>query len=370
MPSPRYRGRVAIYDRVLGSHLDVSGVADDARADAQRKFYTAIENDEDLVAQDRQGRAGELAAIPGLRLALACEGEELERYLVIGHDGGLRTVPLANSRAFDHFDPPGAGARPEIRVRSELDAVIQRLQRGGAIDPIYDLDSTAIAMPFRWADREEMVRALVDIAPHLEATAWFLVEIENRRYEVGIEHGRLRIAPLALFAPEDGPGYGEAFFELARMPLPQADERAELVLRQRPVQTIAAPPLRDPGRPYTTGTLEQRRASIAAAIASKTKDLPRLMAALRDPANADPRYDQVRRDLYRYLAAHDTREVAGLFLWALQEESEAVIETVTQLAHQQSALLAALPDLAEAAEARGDRRMALRLRAALDEVTV
>ena len=44
-----------------------------------------------------------------------------------------------------------------------------------------------------------------------------------------------------------------------------------------------------------------------------------------------------------------------------------MIETVTQLAHRQTALLAALPDLAEAAEARGDRRIALRLRAALDE---
>src|SRR5437870_803176 len=119
MPSPRYRGRVAIYDRVLGSHLDVSGVPDDVRADAQRRFYQAIENDADLVAQDRLERVTELAAIPGLRLAMACEGEELERYLVIAHDGGVRTVTLANSRAFDHFDPPGAGARPEIRVRTE-----------------------------------------------------------------------------------------------------------------------------------------------------------------------------------------------------------------------------------------------------------
>lgn len=357
---------MAIYDRVLGSHLDVTGVADGARAEAQRLFYKAIENDEDLVAQDRLDRVAELAAIPGLRLALACEGEELERYLVIGHDGGVRTVMLANSRSFDRFDPPGAGARPEIRVRSELDAVIQRMQRGGAIDPIYDVGA-AVAMPFRWTSREDMVRALVDIAPHLEATVWFIVEIDNRRHEIGIEHGRLRVAPLALFSAEGGPGYGEAFFELARMPLPGPEERTELVVRQRVAQTISSPPLRDPGRPFTTGTLEQRRASIAAAIAAKTKDFARLIAALQDPANADPRYDQVRRDLYRYLAAHDTREIAGLFLWALQEESEAVIETVTLLAHQQSALLAALPDLTEAAETRGDRRTAVRMRAALDE---
>jgi hypothetical protein len=196
---------------------------------------------------------------------------------------------------------------------------------------------------------------------------FFVVEIDDRRFEISIENGRLRILPLALFAPEGGPGYGEAFFELARMPLPSSAERTELVLRHRVKETIAAPPIRDPGRPYTTGTLEQRRASIAAATASKTKDLARLIAALQDPANADSRYDQVRRDLYRYLGAHDTREVAGLFLWALQEETESVIETVTQLAHRQSALLAALPDLAEAAETRGDRRTAGRMRAALDE---
>ena len=358
---------MAIYDRVLGSHLDVSGVTDTARADAERRFCAAIENDVDLIAENRLEIVAELAAVPGLRLALACEGEELERYLVIAHDGIVRMVALSNSRAFDHFDPPEAGVHPEVRVTSELDAVIQRIQRGGAIDPIYDIGGIAIAMPFRWTHRENLVRALVDIAPHLSPPAFFIAEIEERRFEVSIELGRLRVIPLALFAPEDGPGYGEAYFELARLPLPSPAERTELVLRHRATETIAAPPIRDPGRPYTTGTLEQRRASVAAAISSKTRDLPRLIAALQDPANADSRYDQLRRDLYRYLGAHDTREVAGVFLWALQEETDTVIETVTQLAHHQSALIAALPDLAEAAEARGDRRTARRMRAALDE---
>lgn len=140
------------------------------------------------------------------------------------------------------------------------------------------------------------------------------------------------------------------------------------MLRTRPpVQTMAMPPIRDAGRPYTTGTADQRRQSIAAAVAAKTKDWTRLIAALQDPANADPRYDQVRRDLYRYLAAHDSREIAGLFLWALQEESESMIETITLLAWRQSALLAALPDLVAAAEARDDQRLASRMRAALDE---
>jgi len=359
---------VAIYDRVLGSHLDVSEVPDAARADAQRRFYKAIENEADLVAQDRLARVAELAAVPGLRLALACEGEELERYLVIAQDGGVRTVALASSRAFDQFDPPGAGARPEVRVTGDIDTVLQRVQRGGALDPIYDIGGTAVAMPLRWANREDLVRTLVDIAPRLETPVFFVAEIEDRRFEVSLELGRLRVTPLALFAPGEGPGYGEAFFELARLPVPSPAERTELVLRQRVTETIAAPPPRDPGRPYTTGTLEQRRASIAAAMASKTIDLARLIAALQDPANADSRYDQVRRDLYRYLGAHDTREVAGLFLWALQEETDTVIETVTQLAHRQSALFAALPGLADAAEARGDRRTAARMRAALDEV--
>ncbi|MBA3461761.1 MAG: hypothetical protein H0T46_17485 [Deltaproteobacteria bacterium] len=357
-----------VYDRVLGSHLDLEGVAPAAHDEIQRRFFAAIANDADVSVQDRLDRFTELARVSGVRLAVACEGEELDRYLVIGNDGSVRIVVLRDSRAADQLEPARGSIHPEVAVVGDANAIVHRLEQAGALDPIYDLGNGAITLPFRWQSREELIRALVEVAPLLATSAPFLVEIDDRRFEISVAHGRLCCEPLHLVAPEDGAGFGEAFCELARMPLPSPADRVELVLRTRPpVSTMAMPPMRDPGRPYTTGTADQRRQSIAAAVAAKTKDLARLIAALQDPANADPRYDQVRRDLYRYLAAHDTREIAGLFLWALQEESEPMIETITLLAWRQSALLAALPDLAEAAEARDDQRLASRMRAALDE---
>jgi hypothetical protein len=359
--------RVPAYDRVLGSHLDLAGVEDAARVEVKRLFFEAIANDADLSATDRLERITQLAQVPGIRLALACEGEGLERFLVIGHDGGVRTVVLVDSRSPDVVDPPAGAIRPEVAVTGAIEGVMLRIEQGGAIDPVYDLGDQTVELPFHWRSREEMIRTIAEVAPQLATAVAFRVEIDERRFEVTIERGRLHCAPLHLASPDAGPGYGAAFFELARLALPSDDERTELVLRHRVSKTIAAPPIRDPSRPYTTGTVDQRRSSIAAAISAKTRDFPRLIAALQDPANADPRYDQVRRDLYRYLAGHDTREIAGLFLWALQEESEALMETVTYLAWRQSALLAALPDLADAAETRGDRRTAQRMRAALGE---
>jgi hypothetical protein len=367
MPLPRYRGRVPAYDRVLGSHLDLAGVEDAARVEVKRLFFAAIANDADLSAADRLQQLHQLAQVPGIRIALACEGEGLERYLVIAHDGEVRTVILVDSRAADVVESPAGAIRPEVLVTGSIEGVLRRIEQGGAIDPVYDLGDQAIELPFLWRARGEMIRAIAEIAPQLAQAVAFLVQIDDRRYDIVIEHGRLHCIPLHLVGLDAGPGHGAAFFELARLPLPTAADRTELVLRHRPLQTIAAPPMRDPSRPYTTGTLEQRRASIAAATAAKTRDFGRLVSALQDPANAEPRYDQVRRDLYRYLAGHDTREIAGLFLWALQEESEALMETVTLLAWRQSALLAALPDLAEAAETRGDKRTAQRMRAALGE---
>ena len=356
------------YDRVLGSHLALEGVARPARAEAERRFRElASADDSDMSANDRVESMRALAEIPGVQLALACESEELERYLLIANDGAVRTVMLADSRSPDALDPPTGKVRPKVSVAGDVDTVIERLHAGGARDPIYDHGDGTIELPFEWTSRDELVRALVDVAPRLATPATFLVEIDGRRFELAAGAGRLRCDPLYLVAPDDGPGFGAAFLELARLPSPSAVEHEEIEVQRRPKDATIPAPMRDPGRPYTTGTAAQRRASVDAATAAKTTDFARLIAALQDPANSDGRYDQVRRDIYRYLAPHDTREVAGVFLWALQEESEAVIETVTYLAWRQSALLAALPDLLHAAEVRGDRRTAVRLRAALDE---
>jgi hypothetical protein len=360
--------RVPVCDQVLGSHLDLDGVAEGSRAGARRLFAATTTNDTDLSAQDRIELVEEMVRIAGIKLALACEDDDLARYLVIANDGDVRTVALVDSRAGDRLDPPVGSIRPQAMVRGDVDPVIRRLQEAGAIDPIYDLGDGAIELPHLWSGKSELVSALVELVPMFAALPAFVVGVGGKRYEVAPHtEGYLEWSPLYLFAPDAGPGYGEAFFDLARLALPQPRDRERVATKARAAATIAAPPMRDPSRPYTTGTVEQRRASIAAAIAAKTRDFGRLITALQDPANADTRHDQVRRDLYRYLANHDTREIAGLFLWALQEESDGLIETVTQLAWRQSRLLAALPDLFESAEARGDRRTAFRMRAALDE---
>lgn len=359
---------MAVSDQVLGAHLDLEGVEEGARVGARRLWAATTTNDTELSARDRVELVAELARIRGTRLALACENEALARYLVIANAGQVRIVALVDSRSPDHLEPPVGTVRPHTAVRGDLAGVIQRLADAGAIDPIFDLGDGGIEMPHLWSDKAELVQALVDLAPMFVELPPFVVGIGGKRYEiVPSGDGQLEWRPLYLVAPEDGPGFGEAFFDLAHLAPPHPREREHIGLRARATAPNGAPPMRDPGHPYTTGTLEQRRASITAAVRANTRDFGRLIAALQDPANADPRYDQVRRDLYRYLANHDTREVAGLFLWALQEESETMIETITQLAWRQSRLLAALPDLVASAEARGDRRAAYRMRAALGE---
>jgi len=358
---------VAVSDQVLGSHLDLEGVAESARAGARRLYAATTTNDTDLSAQDRIELVEEMARIPGIKLALACENDDLARYIVIAHDGAVRTIALVDSRGADQLEAPLGSLRPQATVRGDVGAVIQKLQEAGAIDPIYDLGEGTIELPHLWTAKAELVWALVDVFPMFTALPAFVVGIGGKRYEVVVSDGYLEWIPLYLVSPHAGPGYGEAFFDLARLALPHSRDRERIAIKTRTMATIAAPPMRDPSRPYTTGTLDQRRASIAAAVNAKTRDFGRLITALQDPGNADARYDQVRRDLYRYLANHDTREIAGLFLWALQEESDSMVETVTQLAWRQSRLLAALPDLVDSAESRGDRRTAYRMRAALDE---
>ncbi|CAN5887775.1 hypothetical protein BH11MYX3_BH11MYX3_40630 [soil metagenome] len=355
-----------VYDQVLGSYMDLEGVPMDLRAGAKQIYDEAISNDDDLSAQDRMDRVSRLADVQGLKLALACEGEELDRYLVIASDGGVRVVGLVDSRSPSELEEPSSAIQPQVAVSGNLDAVVERLQKGGALDPIYDLGNGAIQLPYRWRSRDGLLRALADVGTQLVPPP-FRVEIDERRFELFADGRTLRCEPLYLVAPDEGPGFGAAFFDVAKLSPPSPADQIAIEIRARPMATLGTPPLRDPSRPFTTGTVDQRRASIAAATTAKTHDFGRLIAALQDPANAEPRCDQVRRDLYRYLAGHNTREIAGLFLWALQEESESVSETVTYLAWRQSALRAVLPDLAEAADERGDRRTAVRMRAALDE---
>lgn len=332
---------------------------------ALRLFAATTTNGTALSAQDRIELTHELARIAGIQIALACEDDDRARYLVIVQDGEVRIVALVDSRSADRLAPPDGAIRPRATAR-DVDSVIRRLQSGGAIDPISDLGDGLIEIPHLWAAKRDLLAALVDVQPQFTALPALIAGVAGRRYEVVPAEGFLECYPLYLFAPEAGPGFGEAFLDLACIPPPTGDEYERVLARPHGARS-SSPAMRDPSRPFTTGTVEQRRGSINAAITAKTRDFGRLISALQDPANGDARYDQVRRDLYRYLGNHDTREIAGLFLWALQEESETIIETVTKLAWRQSRLLVALPDLFESAAARGDQRTAARMRAALDE---
>ncbi len=356
---------MAVSDQVLGTHLDLEGVEEGARTGARRLWAATTTNDTDLSARHRLALVEQLARLPGIQLALACENDELARYLVIGQGGRVRVVELVDSRSAEVLDPPQGSIRPPARVRGDVETAIHRLHDAGAMDPLSDLGEGVIAFPYQWREKTALVRALVELAPMFGELPPFIAGIGGKRYDIVPGDGFFDWSPLFLFAPEGGPGYGEAYFDLAQLALPQPRDRERISTRAG-APSSAAPPMRDPGRPYTTGTVDQRRASIAAAVTAKTRDFGSLIAALQDPANADPHYDQVRRDLYRYLANHDTREIAGLFLWALQEETDGLIETVAQLAWRQTRLRAALPDLIESAESRGDRRTAYRMRAALD----
>lgn len=153
----------------------------------------------------------------------------------------------------------------------------------------------------------------------------------------------------------------EAFLALRGLALSQPWTRVRSV-ETRPAHVPDLPP-RDPDAPYTTGSAIERIEAVQ--VASGTSEIERLAIAVRDPANMDIRLVEVRRLIYKRIANYESDSVREAFLWALEHEVDELIGTITYVLWKQTALLAELPACRENAFAKGDVRLAKRIKRAL-----
>ncbi|MDB4962220.1 MAG: hypothetical protein JWP01_2219 [Myxococcales bacterium] len=359
------------YHQVLGAHVDLSDVPPEVRERAEKLFGEAAANGNDLSASDRDRILGELAALPGVRAEIACEGEDLERYMIVIERGTLDQVRIRDSRFSRHIETANGAPYAEVHAKTEgaVDDLIERL--AGSEDEPDPLDDDGVQLPYRWPDRDVMLRAFASVAALIkERSVAVMVTVDDQRYDVAIDRKSVRCRALHAIA-EHAP-YTARFYELLGMRVPTEEDSTEVEAAKPPA--AKRPPRFDPSRPFTTGTKGQRTSAVFDIAHGRGDDYAKqlspseilqLVGAAQDPANADPRYADVRREIYRHLARHQHDAVVQLFLWALKDEAENVVDTAIYYAWRQEALLEALPTLIADATALGHTALARRLKAAL-----
>lgn len=346
-----------VYDAVLGARSDMTKVpvADRPRAD---ELFERAQTGDDLSASDREHILDELAQIAGVHAALAMESEDGGRYLHVLAGGQQQRHELQDSRARDRLVAPRGRFAPTLRTRSAdlVDDALELLREVSA-DDVHDGGDGRFELPFHWSDRDAMLAALARLVPLLRGKGFAaLVEIDDVRYDVEATKELVTCHPLYLVG-----AHADMFCELAGLAPP---EPAVTVPVAAPVRAKRAPAW-DPARPYTTGTAQQRDVAWNTATDyghRSVADLAPMIDALRDPANHERRYGELRRSIYHYLAKRDVEEVHAAFLWALREEDDELAETVTYIGWRLDGLIARLPDHLREAEARGDTRTAARMR--------
>ena len=346
------------YDSVLGAQFDTTGVAATERASVDELLETARSNSGDLAVSDRQDVLDEVRAISGVKAELVIEVEDGGRYLLVIEGGKEHTYDLRDSRQADRVEAPHGTYEPAIQSNGPIDDVLDMLRESG-IEDVRETDENATKLPYRWSGRDEMMTALATIGPLLRDEAvCALVEIDGRRYDV--ELADAQVTSLPLFSLAETP-------ELTR----RANAIAGLAVRDDVATRHYAKPTRrkpapayDRERPLTTGTLRQREdAWFALTHSRKPKpDLLPIIMAVGDDANRDSRYAELRREMYHYLAKHDTAEVRDVFLWALREEDDEMAKTVTYVGWRLDLLIAALGAEMLDAEVRGDKRTLSRMK--------
>lgn len=332
------------YDTVLAARL----VAGNAAAAAQ--LERAASNEDDLSAGDRARELDTLRAIPGTLAELVIEGEEGERYLLVLEGGAEHVHEITASRSATENVPARGTSYKHARTKVPADEVLEML----AHEEAEHLDDDEVRLPYHWPDRDRLLADLAKIGPLLDAVI-LLAEVEGRRYDVEVAYGAVTCTPLHARCARS---LHELLPELAvvdsavTVPFAAATKRA-------PASKV------DPTRPLSTGSARQREAAFHAHTDWRKKApvaLEPLIAAVRDEANRDDRFAELRRQIYHYLAKHDRPDVCETWLWALREESDAVADTVTYIGWRLDSVIAKLPAELAAAIERGDKRTASRIR--------
>jgi hypothetical protein len=336
-----------VYDGVLAARLLAGGPA----AEAQLAIATA--NDADMSARDRSRELDRLRAIAGAHAELVIEGEEGERYLLVIENAEETTFDITDSRSATEDLPARGTPYAHAPTKVPADEVIELLGHEEA----ERLDDHEVRLPYHWPDREAMMNDLAKIGPLLDAVL-LVVEIEDRRYDVEVAYGGVTCTPLHLRSTASPTILDALLPDLAVVDSPITVPFAAATKRA-PATKV------DPARPLTTGSARERLHAFQAHTEARKNTAPTiapLIAAVRDEANRDERFAELRRQIYHYLAKLDRPEVCALWLWALHEESDEVAKTVTYIGWRLESVIAKLPDELRAAEARGDQRTVGRIK--------
>jgi hypothetical protein len=354
-----------VQDYVLGARITSLQIVAERRAAVLAAFEHAASNDDDLSAGDRHEALQAFAGMAQVEAELAIEGEEGERYLLTIADGTMTTADVQDSRSREHLERPRGKVAPTLRARDgAIDELLEQLRAFG-VQPD-EVAGDELALPTHWHERDTLVRALAAIAPHLRnKTVRAIFEISGVRYDVAIEGGQVECRPLYTFSEEAG--VAARFDDLVGLSPPNDVLTVPVAARVAPKRA----PAWDAAQPYTTGTAQQRDDAWCTATEYGRKAVPlaQTIAAVRDPANREPRYDELRRRIYHYLAKRDVPEVHEVFTWALREESDEVAATVSYIGWRLEGLVAALPAQLAEAQARGDQRTAARIAKLLAEAS-
>lgn len=303
-----------------------------------RPPFPEVGDDAHTVSTIREVLVGAAALAPQLAVDVLYDGtaDWLDRGCLSLADGMVRFAALRLSREADRFVPPDAVPAPEepIELDTDADRFVDALEKVGTWGDPED-DDGFLTLPFAYDDPSEALAVLARVAAHAELAATRVIMIDDRPYLLTLDRERgASVEPLHVWLEDP------ALRAWAATELPPPGAPAKKKSRG----ARATFPPADPERPYTTGSARRRLDAISELLRPEVvrevdgcritswSDTPKpgafghVVAALRDPANADETMADVRCALYRGVSASagSPEQAADLLEAALHTETEAM----------------------------------------------
>jgi hypothetical protein len=349
---------------LLGHAFDDEAIAEPQERARARQLVESL-GDGDVDSTSRVRLLEQLAAIPSARLALALETEEGGRCLVVVENGQVMWREITDSRDPDRAAVPEGKRSPTVFLREMADedrvAALFREASEEWTDAEADGQAT---VPYAYRSVEAMLEALARLQPVLrEEAVSLVVEVNAQRYEVSLAPDEVVARPLFGRGPDRSTT--ARFCELTGL--------KGAAIARRPILVDSHPAGPRPFRPdarYVTGTARERLSALFDDDRAGSLDAATLARAVRDPANADTRYVEVRRKIYGLLGKVDGAPTREAFQRALRHDTDDAVQSVTYLLWRFPDLLEDAPATIVGALEAGDELLAERLKSALAQAEV
>jgi hypothetical protein len=276
--------------------------------------------------------------------------------------GAYDVIELAPSRDPDRLDPPRGKRYPNVRTKADaMDAILDVMRDVAGIDDLEVHGEDEVQLPYQWPSRDVMMSSLAAVGALLQLPVYLLTDVDGCLFDVAITNTGMTAN--RLYTSCRDPAHAARFLELSEIAPVTAHDAVTTapLIGAKPLQPA---PKHDPASPLASGSVRERQL----AWYERTKycatppDVATVCAAVRDPANAERRYSELRNGFYHFLAKHDVPLVHETFIWALQHEDDEMAKTVTYVGWRLDGLIARLPQLIDEASARGDKRTVARMK--------